>query len=254
MESGKVKFGSRIVSLRKAWRVRRGSTLASYLRRSASFLLVSILLGFLAPSARGAQNNGNQAVFLVARRQIHDPFFEQSVVMMLPATGSPLIVGLIINKPTRVTLGKLFPDSPELQNRTEPAYFGGPVDVRVPSVVFHSPTAPERALHLYGDVYLTFDPDVIATAFQNSEPASIPHLFLGRAQWAPAQFKNEIQRGSWYRVRAESDLIFNANPQGLWRTLHDRAAPSKYIRYRLPANPAPGNRGKRRVYPGDDRL
>jgi putative transcriptional regulator len=216
--------------------------------------LVSILVGFLAPLGRGAQNNGNQAMFLVARSQIHDPFFGESVVMMLPTTGNPLLVGLIINKPTRMTLGKLFPESPELKNRTEPAYFGGPVDVRVPSVVFHSPTAPKQALRLYGDVYLTFDPDVIATAFQNAQPASIPHLFLGRAQWAPAQLENEIQRGSWYRVHAEGNLIFSSNPHGMWRTLHDRAAPSKYIQYRLPGNPAPGSRAKRRVYPGGDRL
>ena len=143
--------------------------------------------------------------------------------MMLPTKNSPLIVGLIINKPTRVTLGKLFPESPAFQNRTEPAYFGGPVDVRVPSVVFRSPTVPKEALQLYGNVYLTFDSDLIDTLFQNAQPASIPHLFLGRAQWAPAQLENEVQRGSWYRVRAEGDLIFSSNPQGLWRTLHDRA-------------------------------
>jgi putative AlgH/UPF0301 family transcriptional regulator len=133
-----------------------------------------------------------------------------------------------------VTLGKLFPESPELQGRTEPAYFGGPVDVGVPSVVFHSTTAPERALRVYGNVYLTFDSDLITKVFQNSQPASLPHLFLGRAQWAPAQLESEMERGSWYRVRAQGNLIFGNNLQGLWRKLHDQAAPRKYIQYREP--------------------
>ena len=208
---------------------------ASYLRRTAGLLMICILMGPLAAQARGAQNNGSQAVFLVARSEIHDPFFGQSVVLMVPIAKSPLVVGLIVNKPTRMTLGKLFPDSPVLQNRTEPAYFGGPVDVGVPSVVFHSSNPPEHALQIYGNVYLTFDSDLINTLFQNAQPASLPHLFLGRSQWAPAQLENEVKRGSWYRVRAQGDLIFSSNLQGLWRRLHDQAAPSKYIRYRLPA-------------------
>lgn len=215
---------------------------AIYLRRAAGALFACILLGLLGPLAHGAQNSGNEAVFLVARNQIQDPFFEHSVVMMLPTTKAPLIVGLIINKPTRVTLSKLFPDSPALKSRTEPAYFGGPVDVRVPSVVFHSPEAHEQALRLYGNVYLTFDPDLITTVFQNAQGASIPRLFLGRAQWAPAQLQNEMRQGSWYRVHASGNLIFSSNPQQLWRRLHTRAAPSKYIQYRLPVPAAPGRR------------
>jgi putative transcriptional regulator len=228
---------------------------AIYFKRAAGFLLVCVLAGLLGPMAYGAQKSASKAVFLVARRQILDPFFRQSVVMMLPTTDNPLIVGLIINKPTRMTLGKLFPESPALKDRTEPAYFGGPVGVRVPSVVFHSRTAPERALRLYGNVYLTFDPDLITTAFQNSQQASSPRLFLGRAQWAPAQLQNEIRVGSWYRIEAEGDLIFTSDPERLWRTLHDRAAPSKYIKYRLPASPAPGSPAAENcVYRLDDRL
>lgn len=227
---------------------------AIYLRRAAGFLLAAILAGLVGPMARGAQKSASEPVFLVARHEIQDPFFNQSVVMMLPATNNALIVGLIINKPTRVTLGKLFPDSPELQSRTEPAYFGGPVDIQVPSVVFHSPTAPEQALRLYGDVYLTFDAELIAKAFQASQSVPIPRLFLGRAQWSPRQLHNEIQVGAWYRVHAAGNLIFSPNPKQLWRTLHDRAAPSKYIKHRLPASQAPASLGKTPVYRISDLL
>lgn len=186
------------------------------------------------PSLCNAQSKKDQAEFLVARQEIRDPFFEHSVVFMLPAPKTPLIVGLIINKPTRVTLGKLFPDTPEFKNRTDPAYFGGPVDIRIPSVVFHWQSAPENAVQLYGNVYLTFDHDLIARVFGKNQGPAQPRMFLGRAQWAPGQLQNEIARGSWYQVHADSDLIFTSQPDSLWRVLHARAAPSKYIRYRLP--------------------
>lgn len=209
---------------------------ASYLRRAAGLVLGCVLLGSVAPRTLAAQDSNSQAVFLVARNEIQDPFFSHSVVLMLPIKNSPMVVGLIVNKPTRMTLGKLFPDSPALQSRTEHAYFGGPVDVGVPCAVFHTSNPPEHALRVYGNVYLTFDSDSINNIFQNAPPNSTPHLFLGRAQWAPGQLENEIARGSWYRVQAQGDLIFGSNIQGLWRKLHDQAAPSKYIQYRLPAN------------------
>jgi len=234
MEIARAKPGSEVASDQQGWGIRRTASVAGYVGKAVSLLVVCILMGLLGPSARGAQNDKNKLEFLVARGQIHDPFFQHSVVVMLPSVKSPLVVGLIVNKPTRMTISNLFPKSPEFNNRTEYAYFGGPVNVAVASLVFRSPTAPEHAFHVYGDAYLTFDSTLISTVFQNSEPASRVRLFLGRAQWAPAQLRNEIQQGAWYKVEAEGDLIFSASPQSLWRTLHTRAAPSKYIKYRLP--------------------
>lgn len=178
-------------------------------------------------------------MFLVARPETHDPFFEKSVVLMLPSDNTPLVVGLIVNKPTRVPLLKLFPDSPALQKQTLPAYFGGPVEIRVPSLVFRSPMAPDRSLRLYGDVYLTFDSDLIKSVFHNEQAPAKLRLFLGRAQWAPGQLQNEILRGGWYRVPAEGSLIFSADPQSLWSTLFHRARPDRYIQYWLHRVPPP---------------
>jgi putative transcriptional regulator len=214
-----------------------------FLRGAAGLLLFSLLAAFSGPPARAAQKNSTQVELLIARNQVNDPYFRHSVVLMLPETETQQVVGLIINRPTRLTLGRLFPDSPELKARTEHAYFGGPVDVRTPSVVFRSQKEPGNAVRLYGSVYLTFDSDLISNAFQSSKPGSGPRLFLGRAQWAPGQLDNEIRLGGWYRIKAEGDLVFSPNPDNLWRTLHARAAPSKYIRYRLPSgSPHPSTR------------
>lgn len=234
MESARARPGAEVASSRKGWGIRRNTAAAGYVGKMVSLLVACILLGFVMPSARAAQNDENKVEFLVARGQIHDPFFQHSVVLMLPSIKSPLVVGVIVNKPTRVTVGKLFPKSPEMHTWTVPAYFGGPVNVATASLVFRSPTAPEHAFHVYGDVYVTFDATLMSTVFHNAKASSNLRLFLGRAQWAPAQLRGEMQEGSWYRVEAEGDLIFSTAPQSLWRTLHSRAAPSKYIKYLLP--------------------
>lgn len=232
MEFDKAKPGSEVAFCREG----RGiGASKSFLGKAASLLFVCILFGLLGPSARGAQNTEGKVVFLVARRQVQDPFFRHSVVVMLPSVKSPLVVGLIVNKPTRVSLGKLFPKSPVFENRTDHAYFGGPVDVGIASLVFHSQDPPEHSFRVYGDVYLTFDSSVISTVFQNSHSGSKLRLFLGRAQWAPAQLRNEMREGGWYRLEAAGNLIFNAAPQNLWLRLHNQAKPSKYIKYDLPS-------------------
>ena len=121
------------------------------------------------------------------------------------------------------------------------------MDIRTPSIVFRSTTAPENAVKLFAGVYLTFDSDMIAKAFQASQAAAKTRLFLGRAQWAPGQLDNEIRRGGWYRIQAEGNLVFSSHPEGLWRTLHARATPSKYIEYRLPSGKTPPSARKASV-------
>src|SRR5512146_2618931 len=125
------------------WKCRAGRSLSSCRCRGGCLVLAALLALFLGLPAHAAEKNKDQVDLLVARNDVQDPYFHQSVVLMLPETQTQLVVGLIINKPTRLTVGKLFPDPPELRGRTESAYFGGPVDIRTPSIVFRSSAAPQ---------------------------------------------------------------------------------------------------------------
>jgi putative transcriptional regulator len=164
-------------------------------------------------------------LFLVARASILDPFFAHSVVLMLPLQAEPLIVGLVVNKPTRVPLTQIFPESPGLKDRSDPAYIGGPVDLASPALAFHTHKPPKDAMPLYGDVYLSFDLKFITKLLHDSKQAGDVRLFLGRAQWAPEQLRGEALEGSWYNLRVEGDVIFEHDTEHLWKRLHDRARP-----------------------------
>jgi putative transcriptional regulator len=206
-------------------------------------ILACLVLLLSAPFAHGAQRSNRKVVLLVARSEVRDPFFRQSVVLMLPLARGPLVVGVIVNKPTKVQLGRLFPENLAAENRSELAYFGGPVDVAVASVVFRSETAPKNALHLYNKVYLTFDAGLIDSYLKKPERSSTLRLFLGRAQWAPEQLKDEFSRGGWYRMEADGDLVFTSDPNSLWRDLHTQATPGKYVKDIVRGNDnSPGER------------
>jgi putative transcriptional regulator len=132
-------------------------------------------------------------------------------------------------------LNKVFTARVARGNRADHAYFGGPVDIDVPSVILHASAPPKQALRLYGDVYLSFDSRLITRVLRKGQPSSSLRVFLGRAQWDPEQLQNELSEQGWYRMKAKGDLVFSPDPRSLWRRLHDETAPGKYIDYRLPS-------------------
>jgi putative transcriptional regulator len=200
-------------------------------RAAFAFCLLFVLSKMPVCAAQDKPNKGDnedKTLFLVARPELGDPIFKESVVLMFPSSvvaGQGLVVGLIVNKPARVALSEIFPNDNALKDRSETAYFGGPVDPRAPGVVFRSSTAAKEAALLFGDVYVSFDPDFIKELLKKPERTPDLRLFVGRSQWIPAQLQNEIAKRAWYSVRAETNLIFSASPQSLWRKLFERAEP-----------------------------
>jgi len=175
-----------------------------------------------ASLARGTPK-APETYFLVAQPDLPDPMFQESVVLMLPSTGTPLIIGLIVNKPTKMKLNDLFPNTAPFSKRSDPAYFGGPVDIGTPLVVSNSTHAPDGATLLFNDVYLSVDPQEILSLFKNSPESKTVRLYLGRAQWTDEQLHAEMLENSWYNVPSDPAFVFSADPTRVWRTLVARA-------------------------------
>ncbi len=205
----------------------------------ASAILLLGSAAFLTRSPRQAAGPSEppsakpQSELLVASRGLPDPFFQKSVVLMLPFKEGPLIVGLIINKPSKIKVRDLFPDSPELQKLDTMAYFGGPVDadVGMRSAIFRSKTPPSKATLVFGDVYVSFDPDAIVALAENSQQAATLRIFVGRAQWDPQQFEGEVAAGAWHSLRGGADSIFTTLPDMLWPRLIQQVEPKSLVRY-----------------------
>lgn len=193
---------------------------------TARFAFLLVMWAMAVAPFQAQQKPKAKLLFLVAREQISDPFFEKSVVLMLPTQEGPLIVGLVINKPTKLPLLKIFPESPVLKNSSDTAFMGGPVDLGTPALVFHSTNPPRDAMPLYDDVYLSFDPELISRRLKDPKQSGDLRLFLGRAQWAPAQLQGEAMEGSWYNLRAEGNVILDHDCEHLWDRLHGRAKPA----------------------------
>src|SRR5229473_181495 len=90
--------------------------------------------------------------FLVASRDLLDPNFAETVVLLLRYEEDG-VLGLIVNRRTRVPISRAFPDLPEsVKGRSDPLYTGGPVRPMAALALLRSRARPEGAEPVFADV------------------------------------------------------------------------------------------------------
>ncbi|HKN00783.1 MAG TPA: YqgE/AlgH family protein [Candidatus Binataceae bacterium] len=184
-------------------------------------ILAAVVMGVL--TMPGAAQCARAPYFLVAKPELPDPRFQETVILMLPPPVIPLVEGVIINKPTTLPVSRVFPKAVALTAPADMVYSGGPVDENQPLLVRLSSAPPDKELHVFGDLYVSLDPRAIAETLKD------PHLdkrnvrlFFGYAQWSDYQLQAEKMENSWYEVPARADQVFG-DPKELWRQLVDHA-------------------------------
>jgi putative transcriptional regulator len=186
---------------------------------------IFVVCAVVVPALRTTRETKSAKVtsfFLVASPNLSDPFFRQSVILMLPPAPIPLVGGIIINKPTTIPLPKSFSGAPALKNQAT-VYFGGPVEITEPSLILRGVGLTGNVTRLFDDVYVSTDRSSVAKFVRDPRLAESQRLFFGRAQWTQRQLHAEILVGAWYVVPAEADLVFSPDPGRIWHVLVERA-------------------------------
>lgn len=189
------------------------------------WLVAVCLLGLAVAPVAAAPVHPEAGVLLVAREGLPDPRFHQAVVLLLQH-GPQGTAGLIINRPTRLELAEALPDLALLAT-AETLSYGGPVAPRAFMVLVKAEEPPpEPSQRLFDGVYLT-GAEPLATWLGTVRPAATYRVFAGYAGWAPEQLADELARGDWRLLKATEQLLFTADPGGLWPALAaGEAAPS----------------------------
>ena len=183
-------------------------------------LITSAISASWSP-AQAAQDDSKES-FLVATRQLVDPIFHHTVIVRIPSPEPPLVAGLIVNKPSELKIEEVFPHDPGLKGHTDKAFFGGPVGITTPILLTRGSGSADSA-KVFGDIYMTADPESIAKVLKLNGKADKARLILGRAQWSRDQLRAEIAEGSWYIVPGTADILFSSDVENLWHTLVHRA-------------------------------
>ena len=153
--------------------------------------------------------------FLIAMPSMLDPVFGGSVVYMCEHNADGAL-GLIINKPTDMTMDTLFERidlSLEIATDGAPierqqVMFGGPVQVERGFVLHAPPGQYSSMIRVSDDVALTTSKDVLEAVGSGNGPAQFL-VSLGCAGWGAGQLEQEIARNGWLTVAARRDVIFD---------------------------------------------
>ncbi|MFZ6646375.1 YqgE/AlgH family protein [Undibacterium sp. TJN25] len=171
----------------------------------------------LSDSADAADNNGLNLSnhFLIAMPSMMDPMFGGSVIYLCEHNQRGAM-GLVINKPTDMTISGLFdridlkleiiPNSHPM--RQQPVMFGGPVqDDR--GFVLHAPVGKfSSSLQVTDDIAFTTSRDVLEAVAAGDGPDKVL-ISVGYAGWSAGQLEQEILANGWLTVAADASIMFD---------------------------------------------
>ncbi|MDH3315716.1 MAG: YqgE/AlgH family protein [Gammaproteobacteria bacterium] len=159
-----------------------------------------------------------KGVFLVASDSLNDPNFSQTVVLLLEYDKSGAI-GLVINRPSEVSLASLLPEVEGLKDRKELVFIGGPVGGGQLFLLVRSTNRPRQSEEIVDGVYASASLQTLREIIAEESAVSAFQAYAGYAGWGPGQLDAELLRGDWLVTPADSETLFDKAPDAIWPEL-----------------------------------
>lgn len=163
----------------------------------------------------------SQPMILVATPELADPIYARTVLVVAPLGGGQHI-GFIVNRPTEMTLGKMFPQDAASQRVREPVYLGGPVRPELIFALVERASSPGgRALPVMPGLYAAIEQKTVDNIIRN-EPSDT-RFVAGFVAWQEGELSDELENGAWYVMPPDAHLVLDNPVQGLWQELVRRS-------------------------------
>jgi putative transcriptional regulator len=185
--------------------------------KSVLAILCAAMAMALAPFAHAQKTADEEAVILVAKPQFRDAEWRQTVLIASPAQNGGHI-GIILNRPTTRTLSSLFPEHEPSKKVVDPVYFGGPFSRRALFAVVKTDANPGGgAIMLMKNLYFAMNVQTVDKIIESTPNDA--RYFVGYVGWRPGELRQEIDRGLWFVMNPDSDLMFRKDIDTLWEEL-----------------------------------
>jgi putative transcriptional regulator len=182
-----------------------------------SRIFAAMLLLLAGAGLPVAQAQEDEAIFLIAHPMFRDLDYRQTVLLAAPAPNGGH-VGVIINRPTRRSLGSLFPEHEPSKKVVDPVYYGGPFSRgALVALVKTDATPGTGSVQLMKDLYLAFRANIIDNVIEATPNEA--RYYVGYVGWRPGELRREIDRGLWSVLDADREVIFRKDTEGLWEEL-----------------------------------
>jgi len=155
---------------------------------------------------------------LVASPDLPDPNFARTVVLLVQYDEDG-VVGLILNRRSKVPISRVLDGVASAKNRPDPVYAGGPVGRTEVMAMVRAHRPPGDAKRLFGDVFLVSSREGLEKTFGSATEAGMVRVYLGYSGWTGPQLEHELDLGAWYIFQGSATVVFDADPDSLWPRL-----------------------------------
>jgi putative transcriptional regulator len=170
---------------------------------------------------------------LVAAPALLDPNFHRTVVLV-GEHGEEGAMGVVLNRPSRVSVAEAVEPLVELVGGDELVFVGGPVQPEA-IVVLGEFEEPEHAASLVL-AEVGFLPGEIESG-EDVGPLARVRVFAGYAGWGPGQLEGELAESSWILEPAVPNDVFAADPVALWSDVLRRKGGPYAVLSMMPPDP-----------------
>jgi putative transcriptional regulator len=144
-------------------------------------------------------------------------------------------MGLVLNRPSAVTVGEAVPQLEQAVSDAEHVYVGGPVQPT--SVVFLVEFLDPAPAGLLVVGRIGF-PAPNAAIEELLAATGRGRVFAGYAGWGEGQLDAEIAQGDWIAHTALPEDVFTDVPEDLWSAVLTRKGGSYALIARMPPDPS----------------
>jgi len=180
--------------------------------------LRTLLFAVLAAAASAAQPvDLSESMILVAKPELVDPLFGSTILVVVPVGGDQH-AGFIVNRPTDVTLGQIFPEDGPSRKVVDPIYLGGPLSPQVIFALVERKESPGgRSFELMPGLYAAVDEETVDRIIRTESDHA--RFVAGLVVWRAGELRAEIEKGAWYVLAPDPRLALRKPSQGLWEEL-----------------------------------
>jgi len=170
----------------------------------------SVVFWRCSPTLSGKIMKSLERHLLVATRQLLDPNFAKSVVLLIRHNEEGAL-GVVINRPTSKTVNELWQELGEGPCHSDfPVCLGGPVPG--PLIAVHA-NMFFAEMEVIKDVFIAAKRESLDELVLH--PGDPLKLFLGHAGWGAGQLESEIEAGAWITMPADFEHVFYQG-EDLW--------------------------------------
>lgn len=179
----------------------------------------------------------SKGVFLVASPGLRDPNFRQTVVLLCEY-GAEGALGVIVNRPTAISLTEALPQIPILEGQRHILFSGGPVQPNQVMVLYRVSEEPVETHHVFDGVYLGGSLGRLEQLMLTPKTNESFRAFMGYSGWAAGQLENEMKTGSWLTLPGDPSIVFEKDPANIWPDIF-RSLGGQFAMYaEMPADPS----------------